>query len=54
MLDLKPGQNVLDVGCGIGGSAFYMAEVSALRSWVLQLIKQLGRRNGKNLYQFLS
>ncbi len=26
MLDLKPGQHVLDVGCGIGGSAFYMAE----------------------------
>ena len=28
MLDLKPGQQVLDVGCGIGGSAFLMAEVS--------------------------
>ena len=26
LLDLKPGQKVLDVGCGIGGSAFYMAE----------------------------
>ncbi|XP_068653290.1 phosphoethanolamine N-methyltransferase-like [Aristolochia californica] len=25
-LDLKPGQKVLDVGCGIGGSDFYMAE----------------------------
>merc|ERR1711992_527696 len=24
-LDLKPGDKVLDVGCGIGGSAFYMA-----------------------------
>ncbi|KAJ1438734.1 S-adenosyl-L-methionine-dependent methyltransferase [Sesbania bispinosa] len=25
-LGLKPGQKVLDVGCGIGGGAFYMAE----------------------------
>lgn len=24
-LDLQPGQKVLDVGCGTGGSAFYMA-----------------------------
>ena len=27
MLNLQEGQQVLDVGCGIGGSAFYMAEV---------------------------
>lgn len=26
MLDLQAGQAVLDIGCGIGGSAFYMAE----------------------------
>lgn len=26
LLDLQPGQSVLDVGCGIGGSAFYMAQ----------------------------
>jgi len=25
LLNLKPGQTVLDVGCGIGGSAFHMA-----------------------------
>ena len=24
-LDLRPGQKVLDIGCGVGGSAFYMA-----------------------------
>lgn len=28
LLNLKPGQKVLDVGGGIGGSAFYMAKVS--------------------------
>ena len=27
-LNLKVGEKVIDVGCGIGGSAFYMAEVS--------------------------
>lgn len=27
MLNLKSGQKVLDVGCGIGGGDFYMAKV---------------------------
>jgi len=26
MLDMQPGMKVLDIGCGIGGSAFYMAK----------------------------
>lgn len=26
-LDLKPGQRVLDIGCGIGGAACYISEV---------------------------
>ncbi len=30
MLKLRSGQIVLDVGCGIGGSAFYMTKVSEL------------------------
>lgn len=30
MLNLKHGQDVLDVGCGIGGSAFYMVKVIIL------------------------
>ena len=29
MLNLQPGQQVIDVGSGIGGSAFYMAQVGA-------------------------
>lgn len=27
LLNLRPGQKVLDVGCGIGGGDFYMAKV---------------------------
>ena len=28
LLNLKEREKVLDIGCGIGGSAFYMAKVS--------------------------
>ena len=28
LLKLRPGEHVLDVGAGIGGGDFYMAEVS--------------------------
>lgn len=30
-LNLQPGQNVLDVGCGTGGADFYMAEKYGVR-----------------------
>ena len=30
MLNLKENNKVLDIGCGIGGSAFYMARVIIL------------------------
>jgi phosphoethanolamine N-methyltransferase len=37
MLDLKPGQHVLDVGCGIGGGCFYLAETYGARVLGLDL-----------------
>lgn len=36
-LDLKPGQIVLDVGCGIGGSAFYMVKEFGVRVVAIDL-----------------
>lgn len=38
LLNLKPGQKVLDVGCGIGGGDFYMAKVRAKKSAVVRVI----------------
>ena len=34
LLKLQPGEHVLDVGAGIGGGDFYMAEVSQLFPYV--------------------
>lgn len=36
MLNLTPGQKVLDVGCGIGGGDFYMAKVRGKKPKVLK------------------
>lgn len=37
MLSLKQGQKVLDVGCGIGGGAFYMVKVWKIFRMALQI-----------------
>lgn len=37
MLSLKQGQKVLDVGCGIGGGAFYMVKVWKIFRMALQM-----------------
>lgn len=39
MLQLKRGQRVLDVGGGIGGSAFYMAKVSCTLILILFFVR---------------
>lgn len=40
-LNLKPGQKVLDVGCGIGGSAFYMASKYGVNVHGIDLSKNM-------------
>lgn len=41
MLNLKPGQKVLDVGCGIGGGDFYMAKVRAARGVIIMIWEEV-------------
>jgi len=37
LLNLEKGQKVLDVGCGIGGSAFYMAKIHGVNLYGIDL-----------------
>ncbi|XP_024919003.1 phosphoethanolamine methyltransferase isoform X2 [Cynoglossus semilaevis] len=41
MLNLKPGQKVLDVGCGIGGGDFYMAKTFGVKVLGLDLSENM-------------
>lgn len=50
LLNLKPGQKVLDVGCGIGGGDFYMAKVRAAKSG-LSFCQWLNEMVGRNKNQ---
>jgi len=39
-LNLKPGMKVLDIGCGIGGSAFYMARTYQVQNYYYLSLSQ--------------
>lgn len=43
LLNLKPGQKVLDVGCGIGGGDFYMAKVGGPKLVVITYTDDAGK-----------
>ena len=49
MLDLQPGQQVLDVGCGIGGSAFLMAQVRRNRNYKLRTLTMKKKKKLKQV-----
>ena len=40
-LELQPGMQVLDVGCGLGGSAFYLARVFQVKVFGIDLLPQM-------------
>ncbi|XP_034038071.1 phosphomethylethanolamine N-methyltransferase-like [Thalassophryne amazonica] len=41
LLNMKPGQNVLDVGCGIGGGDFYMAKTFGVEVYGIDLSENM-------------
>jgi phosphoethanolamine N-methyltransferase len=49
MLELQPGQYVLDVGCGLGGSAFFMVEKFGVKVLGIDLSKNMNEK--ANMYK---